>query len=154
MKCTEAEKQILLQDSGDLDSTPAPLTAHLSSCERCREMQEMLVQAHILFQPTEEPSVALLNTVKREIRKQLPETKPPIHLFAWKPAVAMAASVLIALGLFFAAYPSDRVGMELMMSETDLLDTSDQIISVMYNGLSEDNLAFNFLMTYEEGFEG
>ncbi len=41
--------------------------------------------------------------------------------------------------------------MEFVVTETQLLSAEDQIVSVMYEGLSDDDLAFNFLMTYEEG---
>jgi hypothetical protein len=36
------------------------------------------------------------------------------------------------------------------VTETQLLDPDDQVVSIMYDGLSEDDLAFNFLMTYRD----
>ena len=36
------------------------------------------------------------------------------------------------------------------VTETQLLDSEDQVVSIMYDGLSEDDLAFNFLMTYRD----
>jgi hypothetical protein len=100
----------------------------------------------------EEPSATVLNNVKREARRLAPEQKQA-KVFFWKPAFAMAAAAMIFLGLFFTAFHPDQVGLELVMTETDLLDPSDQIVSIMYSGLSEDDLAFNFLMTYEEETE-
>ena len=92
-----------------------------------------------------------MNNIKREARRLAPEQKR-IPLFVhWKPALAAAASVMIALGLFLSTFSPDRVGLELVMSDTELLNTQDQAISAMYDGLSEDDLAFNFLMTYDEG---
>ena len=149
MRCNEAEKWILLEHSGESTKHSGGLAAHLHDCEPCRRFQHALVEAQVSFQAGSEPSATVLNNVKREARRLAPEEKQAKFIY-WKPALAMAASVLIALGLFFTAFGPDTVGLELMMTETELLDTSDQIVSVMYSGLSEDDLAFNFLMTYEE----
>jgi predicted anti-sigma-YlaC factor YlaD len=149
MKCNEAEKWILLENSGESSKHTGGLAAHLHDCEPCRRFQHALMEAQAVFEPVNEPSATVLNTVKREARRLAPEGRRA-RIVYWKPALAMAASVLIALGLFFTAVGRDTVGLELMMTETELLDTSDQVVSVMYSGLSEDDLAFNFLMTYEE----
>jgi len=146
MKCTEAEKWILLEDSYPHSDT---LAAHLRRCESCRSFQHALTVVRDVAQATEEPPEAILNNIKREARRQAPEPKKALLIY-WKPALATAASVMIALGLFFTTYNPDHVGLELVMSDAELLDTQDQAISVMYAGLSEDDLAFNFLMTYEE----
>jgi predicted anti-sigma-YlaC factor YlaD len=147
MKCNEAQKWILLEDSGENTvKHGGALAAHLHDCDPCRRFQHALIESQDVFKAQNEPSEAVLNTVKREARSRVPETSRTKILY-WKPALAMAATVMIALGLFFRP---DTVGLELVMTETELLDTSDQIVSVMYDGLSEDNLAFNFLMTYEE----
>ena len=150
MKCNEAEKWILLQGSEELASKYAgTLAAHLHDCGPCRRFQHALVEAQDVFQPGTEPAEFVLTNIKREARKLAPETKRG-RIIYWKPALAMAASLMIALGIFFSSTQSDTVGLELVMTEIELLDTSDQIVSVMYSGLSEDDLAFNFLMTYEE----
>jgi hypothetical protein len=150
MKCNKAEKWILLQDSNEMAAKYAgALAAHLHDCKPCRRFQHALVEAQDVFHPGTEPSEFVLNNIKREARKRVPETNRA-RIIYWKPALAMAASVMIALGMFFSSTQSDTVGLELVMTETELLDTSGQIVSVMYSGLSEDDLAFNFLMTYEE----
>ncbi|MCK5843848.1 MAG: hypothetical protein KAG97_04015 [Victivallales bacterium] len=150
MKCTKAEKWILLQDSSECsEQRDHALAAHLHDCEACRRFQHALAEVQDIALPEEEPSETLLNNIKREARRQAPEPKKSLLIY-WKPALATVASVMIALGLFFSAYGPDRIGLELVMSDTELLDTQDQAISVMYAGLSEDDLAFNFLMTYEE----
>ena len=150
MKCNEAEKWILLQDSNEMAAKHAgALAAHLHDCDPCRRFQHALVEAQDVFQPGTEPAEFVLNNIKREARKLAPETKRG-RIIYWKPALAMAASLMIALGIFFSSTQSDTVGLELVMTEIELLDTSNQIVSVMYSGLSEDDLAFNFLMTYEE----
>jgi len=41
--------------------------------------------------------------------------------------------------------------MELEVTNTQMMESEDQIVDVMYSGLSEDDLAFNFFMTFEEG---
>jgi len=151
MKCTEAEKWILLQDSAeDSGKHGGALAAHLHDCKSCQRFQHALSLSHDSVLATEDPSETVLNNVKREARRQAPEPKKAL-LFYWKPALAAAASVMIALGLFFSTVSPDRVGLELVMTDTELLDMKDQAISVMYAGLSEDDLAFNFLMTYEGG---
>lgn len=150
MKCNEAEKLILLQDSGEVSAKQdGAIAAHLHDCEPCRRFLHALVESQDVFQAGKEPSATVLNNVKREARRQAPERKQA-NIFYWKPAFAMAAAVMIGFGLFFTTFRPDSVGLELVMTETDLLDTRDQIVSVMYSGLSEDDLAFNFLMTYEE----
>ena len=154
MKCNEAEKMILFQDSGELATKyEGALAAHLHDCAACCRFQHALIESQNVFQTMEEPSESVLNNIKREARKLAPESKRAKILY-WKPALAIAASVMIGLGLFFTAVLSDSVGLELVMTETDLFDTQNQIVSVMYSGLSEDDLAFNFLMTYEEQTEG
>ena len=150
MKCNEAEKLILLQDSGELAAKrDGSIVAHLHDCEPCRRFQHALVGSQDVFQTLEEPSVTVLNNIKREARRLAPE-RNQAKVFYWKPAFALAATVMIGLGIFFTNFRPDRVGLELVMAETQLLDTQDQVISVMYCGLSEDDLAFNFLMTYDE----
>ena len=150
MKCNKAEKWVLLKDSGELTTRhEGALVAHLHDCEACRRFQHALVAAQDGSQIVAEPSVALLNNIKRETRRLAPEPKQAKILY-WKPAVAMAASVMIGLGIFFTTFRPDTVGMELIVTEMQMLDTQDQIVGVMYSGLSEDDLAFNFLMTYED----
>lgn len=151
MKCNEAEKLLLLKDSGELaGNQAATLTSHLESCENCRNFQQSIAGSRLAFHTLEEPGTKVVQDILREARLNAPQKKPA-RIFGLKPVLAMAASVMIALGFFLSAFGPGRVGMELEVSETQLLDTEDQIVDVMYSGLSEDNLAFNFLMTYEEG---
>ena len=151
MKCNEAEKCIRLQDSGEISGKHGgALAAHLHGCEACRRFQHALAGSRSIVQASEEPSEAILNNIKREARRRVPEQKQATFIY-WKPAVAMAASVMIALGMFLSVFRPDHIGLELVMTETELLGSQDQIVSVMYGGLSDDDLAFNFLMTYEEG---
>ena len=151
MKCNEAEKFVLLQDSGELATKQtSKLAVHLNQCEPCRHFQHTLVESQSAFQTLEEPSAKVMQDILREARLNAPQKKPA-RIMGLKPALAMAASVMIGLGIFFTAFSPGKVGMELTMSETQLFDTEDQITSIMYSGLSEDDLAFNFLMTYEEG---
>jgi hypothetical protein len=150
MKCNETEKLILLQDSKEMDQKLAGgLAAHLHDCDPCQRFQHALIESQDLFQVLQEPPVAIVNEIKREARRRAPESKRR-KVFYLKPALAMAATVLIALGFFLSSFRPDTVGLELMMTQTELLEPADQVVSVMYAGLSEDDLAFNFLMTYEE----
>ena len=148
MKCNEAEKLILLQDSGEIaKKETGALAAHLHGCDPCRRFQHAMVEAQDVFQAAREPSATVLHNVKREARWLAPEKTA--QTFVLRPVLAIAASILIGFGIFFTVF-RDTVGLELMMTETELLDAPDQIVSVMYDGLTEDDLAFNFLMTYDE----
>ena len=149
MKCEKAETLILLQSSGEMAEKMAhPLAAHLHDCDPCHQFQHALMESEQSFQLVDEPPVKIIQDILRDARRNVPEKKLA-KIIALRPILAMAASLLIALGLFFTAFSPDQVGMELVVTETQLLNSTDQIISVMYEGLSEDDLAFNFLMTYE-----
>jgi len=151
MKCQEAEQLILLKDSGEMAKKQAnPLAAHLHDCESCQQFQHTLIESKNSFQFAKEPPAEIMQNILREARVNAPEKKR-LAILRLKPALAMAASLLIGLGIFFSAFGPDKVGMELVMNETQLMEFDDQLVSVMYSGLSEDDLAFNFLMTYEEG---
>ena len=149
MNCEHIQKLILLEDSGELSERHcSAMAAHVEKCADCRSFRQMLVDVRTATRPVAEPSENVLNTIKREARKRAPESKRA-KVYHLKPALAMAASVVILLGLLIVPVSRDHVGLELVMSDTELLGTQDQIVSVMYDGLSEDNLAFNFLMTYD-----
>ena len=151
MKCNEAEKLVLLQDSGELAGNQADiLSGHLEECKNCRNFQQSIAKTGLAFQNMEEPSAKVVQNILREARLNAPHRKPS-RIFGLKPALAMAASAMIGLGLFFTVFSPGKVGMELVVTENQLLDSEDQFVNVMYSGLSEDDLAINFLMTYEEG---
>ncbi len=155
MKCQDAEKYILLQDSGEMPEKRAnELAAHLHDCEPCQEFQFSLIESQVHFQTLEEePSATAMQNVLREARMNTPEGRNVrLPHFGWRPAIGMAAALVIGLGLFFGQYSSDQVAMELVMTETQLLETEDQVASTIYDGFSDDDLAFNFLMTYEDSF--
>ena len=149
MKCEKAEQLILLQSSGEMaEKMTHPLAAHLHDCDPCRQFQHALIESEQAFHSAEEPPVKIIQNILREVRQNVPEKKTA-KILTLRPMLAMAASLLIALGLFFTVFSPDQVGMELVVTETQLLNSTDQIVSVMYEGLSEDDLTFNFLMTYE-----
>ena len=150
MKCQEAEQFILLQDSGEMAENMAnPLAAHLHDCDPCQQFQHAMFESHNAFEKLEEPNSKLIQDILREARLQAPEKKKAKTIL-FRPAWAVAASLLIGLGIFFTNFSPNRVGMELMVTDTQMLSSSDQMASVMYGALSDDDLAFNFLMTYEE----
>lgn len=153
MKCQDAEKLILLQDSGEMPKRQEhALAAHLHDCDPCRRFQYALHASQNEFEAQEEPGIKAIQNVLREARVKAPE-KAPAKIFGWKPAVAIAASAVISLGLFLGSVrpDPDKVGLEFVVTDTQMLKTEDQVVSIMYDSLSEDNLAFNFLMSFEEG---
>jgi hypothetical protein len=152
MKCQKAEKLILLQDSGEIRSNEErTLETHLNGCKPCSRFRHTLLESHTVYENLEEPSIKAVQNVLREARVQAPAHKT-VKIFGLKPALAMAASAVIGLGLFLSTFSPDKVGMELVVSEADMLDAGDQIVSVLYDGMTEDDLAFNFLMTYEDTY--
>ena len=154
MKCIEAEKSILLQDSGELGTARAhALEAHLTQCDSCRQFRQVLADSAGAFDAGEEPSIKVMQDVLRTARTNAPARRHS-PVFGWKPAMAMAAVAVAAIGLFLGSYSPDRLGMEFDIADAQLLEPEDQVVSIMYDGLSEDDLAFNFLMTYEEEVEG
>ena len=150
MTCKTAEKLILLQDSGELtgDRSDALIT-HLHACGNCRDYKMSIMETKLAIPTMEEPDALLVKNILREARLLAPKKKM-IRIFSLRPALAMAASLVVALGLFLSSLGSGKVGMEMDVSESQLMESSDQIVDVMYSALSEDDLAFNFLMTFEE----
>jgi len=150
MKCNDAEKTILLQSSGELSARNAgALIAHLHDCESCREFQHALLESENGYSTTDEPSPKTMQNVLREARRNAPDRQHS-RIFGLKPVLAMASSLAIILGVVLSNVTPDKVGMVFTVTETQLLDSDDQVVSVMYDGLSEDDLAFNFLMTYRD----
>jgi len=150
MKCNKAEKIMLLQASGELAARKAgSLAAHLHDCASCREFQHALLQAENRYAFTDEPSLKTMQNILREARLNAPD-RTQVRMFGLKPVLAMASSLAIILGVVLSNVSPDKVGMVFTVTETQLLDADDQVVSVMYDGLSEDDLAFNFLMTYRD----
>ena len=128
MKCTEAEKLVLLEDSGERAGHQADtLSAHLGDCANCRNFQQSIAESRLAFQATEEPGSKVVQNILREARLNAPQRKPA-GIFGLKPVLAMAASVLIGLGLFFSAFGPGKVGMELDVTETQLMENGDQFV--------------------------
>ena len=150
MKCENAEKWILLTDSGELnDRRSKVLRSHLETCDSCRRFEKTLLFVKPVSEPLSEPPVATIQNIMREARR-LNEPKS-VKILYWKPAMAMAASVLIACGIFFAYSslgPSQNHPLAFM--ETYILELDNEISRSAEANQSEDDLAFNFLMTYEE----
>ena len=144
MKCRKAEKTMLLQGSGEVSSRKAAgLGKHLDRCASCRGFRRALTVSENVYSPVEEPGLKTLQNVLRAARMNA-------RIPGLKPVLATAASLAIVLGVFLSNISSDEVGMIYTVTETQLLDPDDQVVSVMYEGLSEDDLAFNFLMTYRD----
>jgi len=147
MKCFEAEKWILLKDSGELDAKRRKLLqAHLENCESCSEFEQMLKTVKPACEVYVEPPAEAVYNVLRNARNR--RGKKSLRMLYWKPALALAASVLIVLGLFFSYLKPAREVVP-VFTENDILDLDTQILTVMESGLSEDDMVFDFLMTYQ-----
>jgi len=154
MKCNEAEKYILLKDSGELSGKHASeLDAHVDTCLSCRQFAQLLKESSQLIEYAEEPSLRSVQNVLRTVRTNAP-VKKRHAIFGYKPLLAAAASMVLLLGLLAGYINNHRIGLEMFLSDAQLMNAEDQVVSVMYEGLSEDDLAFNFLMTYDESQEG
>lgn len=152
MKCLEAEKSILLQDSRELgDAKTRDLVQHLSGCEACRHFKNAVIESANSFSIQYEPPLKVVQDVMRTARINAPTKRKRMPILVLKPAFAMVAAVVIGLGLFFSnTKPAENRDMVLVVTDTQLLEPEDQVVSIIYDGLSEDDLAFNFLMTYED----
>ncbi len=152
MKCQDAEHLILLQDSGEMaEAKASPLAAHLHDCDPCQQFQHAMFESKNAFDALDDPNSKLIQDILIEARLQAPEKKKS-KIILFRPAWAAAACLLIGLGIFFTNLSPNKVGMELMVTDTQMLKSSDQMASVMYDGISDDDMAFNFLMTYEDTY--
>ena len=160
MNCKKAEKHILLQDSGELGTRKTvALEKHLSECKPCQEFKQILTSATQSLSITEEPAVKSMQNVLRAARQNTPSRPHHIPLMVLKPALGLSLAVLIGLNILSNKGPEttstpSQKSMVLVMNDTQFLEPEDQVVSIMYDGLSDDDLAFNFLMTYEEDSDG
>ena len=151
MNCKEAENAILLDESGEMNPRrKQALEIHLAECKTCRGLQSTAAEVVKHFAPRAEPSSKAMTAVLREARLRAPDAKP-FFLFTPKPALAAAACIAMLAGLLFFSLDRKPTETELIVSEVQLLEPTEQMASIMYSGLSEDDLAFNFLMTYDDG---
>ncbi len=149
MKCQHAEKLILLDDAGGLrPHRKRALAIHLGTCSGCRAFNRLVGGVKEAARLAAEPSAKTMQNVLRQARLNASERRTA-KMPVWKPAMATVLPLLLVAGFLMTALRPGKVGMELVVTETQLLDTEDQVVSLMYSGLSEDDLAFNFLMTYE-----
>jgi len=146
MTCENIKNQILLKEPAAL--SPEVL-AHIKRCSSCQEFQQTLSQSQHLFQPTDQPSEALLNKIKHEARRQVPSHS--LHIWRrLRPLLATAASVTILLGIVLTRHPQQKINPAIPFAEIELLDAQDQVASAVNESFSEDELAFNFVMTYDD----
>ena len=146
MTCENIKNQILLKDTAALSSE---VLAHIKQCQSCHEFQQTLKQSQHLFQPADQPSEALLNEVKREARRQTPSRS--LHIWRrLRPLLASAASITILLGIVFTRHPQQKINPAIPFAEIEILDAQDQVASAVNESFSEDELAFNFIMTYDD----
>ncbi|MBN2684190.1 MAG: hypothetical protein JXR40_02825 [Pontiellaceae bacterium] len=156
MKCHKAEKLILLKDADELGSRKIiALEAHLNTCSSCREFTQLMTESTRGLNINEEPPVRAVQNVLRAARQQAPSARRSVPFLMLKPALGFTAAIMIGIAVFSPhggtntdQAPAASNGMILVVNDTQFLDGADQVIDVMYSGLSEQDLAFNFIMTY------
>ncbi|MBN2704746.1 MAG: zf-HC2 domain-containing protein [Pontiellaceae bacterium] len=158
MRCQKAEKLIILRDADELSFRKvAALEAHLSTCSSCREFAKLMTESTRGVNMSEEPSVRAVQNVLRAARQRAPAASRSVPLLMLKPALGFTAAIMIGLAVFsqYGGTNTETVvpaaasnGMVLVVNDTQFLEPADQVIDVMYSGLSNEDLAFNFLMTY------
>jgi predicted anti-sigma-YlaC factor YlaD len=158
MKCHKAEKSILLKDAGELGSHKiSSLENHLNECSSCREFAQLMTESTRGLNINEEPPVRAVQNVLRAARQQAPTARRSIPALMLKPALGFTVAIMIGVGVFSqrAGTGPEQVsaasnGMILVMNDTQFLEPAEQVLDVMDKGLSEEDMAFNFLMTYVE----
>lgn len=158
MKCQKAEKLILLKDADELGSRKiAALEEHLNTCSSCKEFTQLMTESTRGVNINNEPPARAVQNVLRAARQQVPSARRSVPFLMLKPALGFTAAIMVGLAVFsqYGGNNTDQApaasnGMVLVVTDTQLFDPADQALDVMYKGLSEQDLAFNFLMTYVE----
>jgi len=145
--CEQIKNQILLEDKEGL---PSEVLTHLEYCESCREFHGMIARFKTspLFAAKDEPSLDVLNEVKREIRRRVPSRSLTVWR-RWRPALVMAASFVVLLAFVLQKNTPQTANVGIVLTEMDVLDSQEQVANAMNDSFSEDDLAFNFVMTYD-----
>lgn len=151
MNCKHYQKQILLQDAGELPKRQRiRLAHHIQACPACHALQEEIQTLHSASRANAEPSNAVLSSVHRMARQMAPTPRRATAYPLFKPAfVGAVASLAILLALIAKPSSSDKAYTEFVLLDAQLLEPHEQVAHVINNGFSDDDLAFNFLMTYD-----
>lgn len=148
MKCSNIENWILLNDANELPQKyRKPLTQHLETCESCQAFEKLLHDSRM--QPAHEPPQALVDQILREARQQTPKKAPKTLLFIKPFSLALAATVLIAIGISFFHPKHLEQQAEFVITESQILTVDYTVSSILEDTLTEDDQALNFLMTYD-----
>jgi len=111
MKCHDYEQYILLEESGEISNgQQARLQTHLTTCQKCRAFKEDMaaVMNYSRIRAEEDLQVSEFTKyrIKTEARNALTAEKNtrvlPAHS-TWQPIYAVAALLLIGLGIFLFA---------------------------------------------------
>ncbi len=111
MNCTQIEKLILLQDSGELTGRQQQdLDDHLTECAVCRQIRaDLHLLRHVLKETPAylaAPSPAILESIQDAARRHAMQTPRPLSI-PWRGILAAAASLAICLtSLKFITTPS------------------------------------------------
>ncbi len=113
MKCTHIEKWLLLASSGE--ATPRQMSSirrHLKQCESCRRfaaVEQATKSALKAYPPPDSPPTAIMQTIRAEARRHVPNGDDQLMpLWTW-PRLAVAAGLLIVLSVSWLWLSSDPV---------------------------------------------
>lgn len=120
MKCRQTEHWLLLKDSGELSSRKQlRLERHLASCAHCRMAQDelnrlmLIARQHLAKgEPGARALVAIRNTAEASLQTRKSSgwgrVQTPV-IVLWRPALALAAGLLLCLGGWIWLSGHDRL---------------------------------------------
>ncbi len=98
MKCSEIEEILAEYSVGALDASSAEaVEAHLAECAECRAELEILEAAGALLGPVEMVDAPEGLWTSIEARLEPRERAHPARHWLWKPAIGLAASLLLVV---------------------------------------------------------
>jgi hypothetical protein len=147
MKCDDAQRQMLLADSGELSQAQiADLDSHMSSCVKCREFSEDMRRIFSVAKsalPYEGPSAAVMARIRVAAEKRTEAGKLHVFLRPSTLILAHAAAIMLIAGglLLFAIHRSAQHGNSAntaVAKEADHIGHLNIIVSMVSEGQIED----------------
>lgn len=138
MRCQQAEKLILLDQSSELgDADRSTLREHLKTCSDCRGYEKLIsgLESTIGEQASAKPPEATRELVMEMARKrQTPRDIRRTHSMGiWRPILASAAGLCLVLTgwLIFQRHQMEQ---ELLLTDNISLQAAQEIVEELDNG--------------------